>query len=282
MDSTFTVTPMSQRISLKPGETYSGSITIVNPVDATSDFKYKVYVAPYGVTNEKYDADFVTSTDRTQIAKWITIKDAEGEIEPNGTKEVEFTIKVPESAPGGGQYASIMVGSNDDNESSEGIAVQNVFEMASLIYAEVDGDIIHSGEILENNVPGFSATTPVTVSSLIKNDGNLHEDATFTISVSNFFTGEVILPTEENEGRYSEVILPETTKYTSREIDNLPSIGIVHINQTINYNGTSSVKEKDVLICPIWFIALVAITLGVIIAVVVRIIMKHRKKKKVE
>lgn len=281
MDSTFTVTPMSQRIQLKPGDTYSGTITIVNPVDATSDFSYRVYTAPYGVTNENYDADFVTSTDRTQIAKWITIEEPEGKIEPNGTKKIKFTIKVPESAPGGGQYASLMVGSNDDNEASEGIAVQNVFEMASLIYAEVDGDIIHSGEILQNNVPGFSASTPVTISALIKNDGNLHEDATFVISVSNFFTGEVILPTEENEGRYTEVIMPETTRYTSREVDNLPAIGVVHINQTIYYNGTSSVEEKDVLICPIWFMALVAITLGVIIAAIVRIIMKHRKKKKV-
>lgn len=281
MDSTFTVTPMSQRIQLKPGETYSGTITIVNPVDATADFKYRVYVAPYGVTNESYDADFVTSTDRTQMAKWITIDEPEGEIKPNGTKKINFTIKVPESAPGGGQYASLMVGSNDESDASEGIAVQNVFEMASLIYGEVDGDIIHSGEILENNVPGFSASTPVTLSALIKNDGNLHEDATFVISATNFFTGEVILPTEENEGRFTEVIMPETTRYASREVENLPAIGVVHISQTIYYNGASSVEEKDVLICPIWFMVLVAVTLGVIIAAIVRIVMKHRKTKKV-
>ena len=66
MDSNmFTILPMSQRFSLKPGETYEGSITVVNPVDATEDFAYKASIVPYGVSGEDYQADLVTDSDHT-------------------------------------------------------------------------------------------------------------------------------------------------------------------------------------------------------------------------
>ncbi len=279
MDNMFTVTPMSQRFSLDPGETYTGSITVVNPVDSTEDFSYKATIVPYGVVGENYDADLTTVSNRTQIVDWIKISNPTGIIKPNGTVKVEFTITVPESAPAGGQYAAITISSNDDGNEGSGVAVKNVFEMASLVYGEVTGDTVHEGEILENNVPGFSLITPITVSALINNNGNVHEDATFVIAVSNFFTGEVILPTEENEGRYSEIIMPETERYVSREISNLPIVGVVKVNQTIYYNGTSSVVEKDVMICPIWFLLLVAVTLAALITVIVRIVLRNKNKK---
>ena len=37
----FTVTPMSQRISLEAGETAEGTISVINPNDSVDDLKYK-------------------------------------------------------------------------------------------------------------------------------------------------------------------------------------------------------------------------------------------------
>ncbi len=275
----FMVTPMSQRVSLNPGEVYEGSITIVNPADASEDFNYKVSVSPYGVAGRDYSADFTTISGITQIANWITIDEPTGVIKPNGSKKITFKITVPESAPAGGQYASIMVSSDDNSSTENGVAVKNVFEMASLIYADVAGETVHDGQILENNVPGFSTTVPITVSALLNNKGNIHEDATFAISVTNVFTGESILPTEDNDGRYSEIIIPDTERYISREISNLPLVGVVKVNQSIYYNGDVSTVVKDVFICPIWFLLLVVATIGAIIAVVIKIIKKNRNKK---
>ena len=79
MDSNmFTILPMSQRFSLKPGETYEGSITVVNPVDATEDFAYKASIVPYGVSGEDYQADLVTDSDHTMVAKWIKLEEPTG------------------------------------------------------------------------------------------------------------------------------------------------------------------------------------------------------------
>ena len=195
-ENMFTLMPMSQSINLKPGETYEGSITVVNPTDAKSDFAYKVSVTPYGVSGEDYTAilDPQYITERTSMSKWIKIEEPTGKVKPNESKEVKFTIKVPENAAGGGQYATIAVTSDQEASGSDGVAVQNVFEMASIIYATIDGEIIHEGSILENNVPQFVTSAPITLSARIENKGNVHETATFTIEVSDFFTGNVILP----------------------------------------------------------------------------------------
>ena len=280
-NSTFTVLPMSQRFSLEAGETYEGSISVVNPADATEDFLYKIEVLPYGVSDESYSADFTTTSGHSEIAKWITVAEPTGSIKPNETKKIEFTIEVPEDAPPGGQYAAIAVSSNAKMESSGGVAVNNVFELASLVYANVAGEITFGGEILSNDVPGFVVSPPITVGALLSNEGNTHEDATIIITASNFFTGEVILPTEENAGQYSEIIMPDSTRYATREISNLPALGIVKVSQAIYYRGDYSVVERNVMICPIWFMVLVLLTIVSIIAAIVGIVKKHKRKKAV-
>ena len=275
----FTVTPMNQEISLSPGEVYEGSITIINPSYAKEDFPYKVEVTPYGVAGEDYTADLLSESDRTAISKWIKIAEPTGEIKPNESKKVNFTITVPENVPAGGQYATIAVSSNKDTANTNGVSVQNVFEIASITYAKVAGETVHDGEIKENNVPSFVLTKPVMLSALITNNGNIHETATFTITVSDFFTGHVILPTEENTGIYSEVIMPETTRYTEREVSELPDLGVVKVSQTINYNGQTSTVEKNIIICPIWFLVLMLLTIAAIITAIVVLVRKHRHKK---
>ena len=278
-NNSFTILPMTQRFDLTPGEVYTGKITIVNPADATDNFIYKASVTPYSVVGSDYTADLSTKYSRSIITDWIKIAEPVGEVEPNKSKDIEFTITVPENAPAGGQYATITVSSNDTQDSQDGVTVQNIFEMASIIYGNVAGETVHSGKIIENKVPGFSATVPVTVGAEILNEGNIHEDARFTITVSDVFTGRVILPTEEDNGKYNEVIMPETTRQIERNISNLPSIGLVKISQTIRYMGETSVVEKNVLICPIWFMLLVFLTLASIVTAVVFAVKKHRKNK---
>lgn len=275
----FTLMPMSKTIDLDPGETYTGTITISNPVDATSDFSYKVTIDPYSVVGEEYNADLLTQHNRSMMTKWITIEEPTGTIAPNESKEVKYTITVPENAPAGGQYAALAVAANNENTAGDGLAVQNVVEMASIVYAKVAGETVHGGGILENNIPGFVTNIPAMLTSRIENTGNVHEYADYTITVTDAFTGRVILPTEDSDGHYSEIIMPETTYASEREINNLPIIGVVKVSQTIKYNGETSVQEGNIVICPIWFMVLVAVTIAALITTIVMMVKKHRKKK---
>lgn len=277
---TFTLTPMSQNIELTPGTTYTGHVTVVNPADATSDFAYKVSVNPFSVVGQDYTVDLATEYNRSMITKWITIPESTGTLKPNESRQVEFKINVPADAPAGGQYAAITVTNNAEGGDNNGLSVHSVLEMASIIYAKVDGETVHQGKILENNIPGFSANPPVMLSALLENTGNVHEYASYTITATDFFTGQVILPTEEADGKYSEVIMPETTFYSQRELTGLPTIGVVKVTQTIRYNGETSVQEGNIIICPIWFMVLVIATVVALITTIVLIVKKHRKRKK--
>lgn len=284
MDGTnfFTVTPMSQRFSLEAGKTVEGSISVINPNDSASDLKYKAYVAPYGVVGEGYEADLTTDSKYNIIKDWIKIENPTGTVEPNKTGEIKFKIKVPGDAPAGGQYAAIIITRDDDTKATEnGVAVKDIFEMASLIYANVDGETVHKGEILSNEIPGFIANPPIVLSAQISNEGNIHENATVIIKATNFFTGDVIVEGDTEEHYYSEIIMPETTRYITREInEGLPLLGAVKVEQTIYYRGSSSTEEKTVIICPIWFLLLVIASVAAIIATIVMIVRKHKKKAK--
>lgn len=281
-NNSFTVTPMSQRVSLEPGQVYEGSITVVNPVNSESDFSYKVEVSPYSVVGEGYSADLATKSNYTMMTDWVTIEEPKGTIKPNNSAEIKYKITVPQNAPGGGQYAAITVSQDkSQNATSGGVAVDNVFEMASLLYGEVAGETKHEGEVLENHIPGFVTSAPITLSALVKNDGNVHETATVVIEARNLFSGQELVSTEDNNNKYTELIMPETTRKIERDInENLPALGIVHVEQTIYYQGQQSKEVKDVFICPVWFIILCAVTLCAIIATIVGIVLKHKKKNK--
>lgn len=276
----FTLTPMNQDIELEAGQTYSGSVTVVNPSDATTDFSYKVSVSPFNMVGEEYTVDLATEYNRSMITKWVTIENPTGTLKPNESGQINFTIKVPDDAPAGGQYAAIIVTADNAGNGDEGLSVQSVLEMASIIYAKVAGETTHSGHILENNIPSFALTTPVVLDAKIENTGNVHDYASYTITVTDFFTGRVILPTEENDGHYSEVIMPETTYHSQREINNLPAVGVVKVTQTIRFNGEVSNAESTIVICPIWFMALILLTIAAIITTIVAIVKKNRKHKK--
>ncbi len=261
---------MSFNFSVNAGESYSDTLKIVNPVDSEGEVHYKVSVVPYSVTDDKYTADLSSETQRTQIAKWVNVEITEGTIQPNETVEIPFTVDVPEGTPAGGQYAAIVVSSIPKETETSGVNFNNIYEMAALLYANVNGKTERGGSILENSIPIFSTKPTVNVNAMVENTGNTHEQATVSLIVTDFFKGEEIFSTkEEGNSDFSEVIMPETKRFLTREIKNLPSLGIIKIEQTIKFNGDVSKEDGVVVIAPIWFIVLVLLTLSAIIAGIV-------------
>lgn len=282
MSSAFTVVPMSQHIRLEAGKVYEGEITVANPADATSDFHYAVDVNPYSVIDEFNTADLATQSDRSEIVKWIEIENPTGVIKPNEVAKVKYKINVPITAPGGGQYAALGVRSNEEATATSGASVQNVFELASLIFAEVAGDTKHEGRILENTIPGFVTNGQPVVSALLTNTGNVHETAQVEIKVKNAITQEVIFPKDDQNGEFNELVMPGATRYVTREISDMPMLGVFSVTQNISFLGDVSENTATMVACPIWFMVLMIVTLGAIIGGIAAGIVRHRHKKKAE
>lgn len=277
MANNFIVSPMLEKISLKAGETYTGSILIANPKDATEDFYYKISTSPYSVIGENYIADFETISDWSRILEWTTLEDTEGTLKPNETKRIFYTIEVPKNAPAGGQYLKIGVTSNAAASGSSG-AVQDVFEIASLVFAEIDGETTRGGRILEGKIPDFVTSSNPAVTAKFTNTGNVHETATTRLYVKNLLGGGEIYPQNGENPEMESIIMPLSTRVISRQIPNLPVVGIFEVKETISYRGDTMDVTSVMVVCPAWFILLVLATIASILGMV--FYGRHLKRKK--
>ena len=274
------VSPMTQKIILNPGEKYDGSFTINNPADREDDFYYTVSVEPFYV-DENYNAYNKRTGNLNQIVDWVTLANTEGVLHPNDIKEIKFSINVPENAPAGGQYASISVqarSSNDeDSESSMGVKINQVVSIAHNIFAEISGTTIRHGEILSVDLPSFLFSGNIVGSALVKNTGNVHGAARYTMQVFPLFSSEEIYTNEENP--QSVLILPDRQYYNELTWTETPPVGIFNVKYTVEFEGSIAEVSKMVIVCPIWLLFIIIfITVALIIWLVVKI-RTHGKSK---
>ena len=270
---------MSQELELTPGETYTGTITVANPQSATSDLTYTATISPYSVSGSNYTIDFSGRTSRTEITDWITLSDNTGTLAPNDTAEIIYTIQVPADAAPGGQYATIRIASDPTNSSTDGITIGNSYEMASIIYANIAGEIHREGSVTSQSIPSFTTSSEFTSTATIVNSGNTHEDALVTFKITNAFNGSVIYPQDKSYKGINEIIMPDTTRDLSYTFDHMPVVGVINVNQTIEYSGETYSIDQSIFICPVWFMVLVgALILSVIGLIAARVRKSHRRK----
>lgn len=271
------VSPPSTEVSLEPGKSYTGSINITNPADATEELAYKAYVAPYGVKNLTYDADLSTQTTMTKITDWITLENPTGTIAVNSKAVLNYTINTPADAPAGGQYAAIMIqASSGENDATIG----EVFEIASIIFAKIGGNNTVDGKILSVETPSFMFEAPITTTATFSNTGNVHATAKITAELRSAMTGEVIFPDidEEVSNSLTEIIMPGTERALVFTIEKVPMLGVYNLKETISYLDDTFTDEKVIFICPIWFLVMVIVAIALIIIAVIATIKRKVKK----
>lgn len=282
------MSPMKQSIVLDPGQSYQSTVMISNPGTSTSDFKYEVDVKPFytteGDSGKKENGRVVTEENGnySQIVEWTKIDSPKtGSLAPNESKEIEFTITVPSWAPAGGQYAAIVVTSADDDDTS-GMSVNEKMEIAHLIYAEVAGNTIRQGEFSDVAVPGFMFSGNITGTSSIKNTGNTHGEAKYTLQVFPLFSSEEVYSNEDEP--ITKIILPDRTYYSNDATwDKTPSFGIFNVKYTVEFAGVTRTVSKMVIICPMWLLFIIlALIAGLVIWIVMRITSRKSKKSKRE
>ena len=273
-DGVFQVSPMNQTISITPGERYYGTFKITNPATSVNPFYYKTSVGPFYV-DESFNIKYENNGDYNQIVDWITIENPTGTIMPNETTILKFYIDVPEDAPAGGQYAVINVSSDNNAEATDGLNIQQEFVINHAIFAEVSGETKRSGTFDETKVPGFMFSGKIRGISTITNTGNVHADATYTLSVFPLFSKEELY-TNEEDPRIAR-ILPEVSRTTTVAWEETPKIGVFHVVFNANFEGVDKTIDKYVIICPIW---LLIVILAIVFLIIIKILFTGKGNKK--
>ena len=261
-DVNFSISPPYEKITLIPGEVFYGSVKIINPSTNNNDFDYLVRVEPFYV-NEDNETVYGYKEDRTLMANWVVIDHDSGVLHPNSEEDVKFTINVPEDAPAGGQYASIMVSSNPKANTSEGLNIKASYSFSHLIYADVAGESIHDGAIDSTNVPSFLFSGNITGGAMVENKGNTHAEVTHTLQIFPLGSNEEVYTNEEEPA--SSLVMPGVKRTTSISWNETPSIGIFHVIYKVVFEGVESKVDKYVIVCPIWLLFLIILAIFLII-----------------
>lgn len=283
--STMVVSPMTQKLILLPGESTTASVNVSNPNDAVSDMSYSVHIGSFSQVKDGDSKDDYGTVDTEIVSNynmmmdWIVLDKDSGVVAPNEVDTIRFTINVPEDAPAGGQYATILI-KDETQRTGEGggnVSIHSITQVASIIYAEVVGETRNEGQILDNNIPGLVLSNPLVASSMVRNDGNVHTNAKYTLQVWPMFGDEEICTNEEKPTE--SLVMPETSKFHTEECP-LPSVGIFRVKQTVRIFGEESVLERTVIMCPLW---LILVVLGAIVGIILWIRSKvkaHSKTRK--
>ena len=276
-----TISPPKQDIILVPGEVYEGTLRVSNSANASKDLKYSAKIGSFGLGKDENgntdynDTDTDTITEYNQIMEWIKLGKDHGTVAPNTTDTIPFTITVPEDAPAGGQYATIIVQDDTEKDSDAGgnIVIENVVRFAASILAEVAGETRNEGAILDNSIPAFMLNNKLAATSTVQNNGNVHTKASYVLQVWPLIGDEEICTNEESPTEHT--VMPGTERINAEEC-NLPPFGIFRAKQTVKIFGETSVAEKVVVVCPLW---LLFIIIFAIVSLVIWIVMKGRARK---
>lgn len=269
----FSMTPMKQQAIITPGETFNGSFTIFNPASNQKDFPYSVSIKSFYVDND-YNTVFDQKETFNQITDWITIDSPlTGTLASNEKTEIYYTIDVPATAPAGGQYAAIVVTSNND-VTSNGSAIIEKTAIAHTIFAEITGSTTHSGEIIGATVPSFLLSGNISGESTVKNTGNTHGIATYKMQVFPLFSGEEVYTNVESPETH--IVLPNRSFYNKIEWANTPAFGIFNVKYSVEFEGIVTEVSKMVIICPVWLIIVLLIVIAGIVIGAVTFVRKKR------
>ena len=274
-----TMSPMNQRIILTPGEEYTGSFNVSNSVNNSGDLKYKIVIQPFYV-DEKYNVYYGEADELNRIIEWTTVDKTGGTLAPGAVQTIHFTINVPEDAPAGGQYEAITAvsvneGEADESEEGVGTTIKQSIGISHIIYAEIAGTTRRSGEVVSTNIPSFIFDGNISAESTIKNTGNTHGVATYTMQVFPLFSSEEVFTNEEDPE--DKTILPNRALTNKTVWDKTPLVGIFNVKYTVEFEGVTTEVTKLVIKCPLW---LFFIIIFVIIAIITWLVVRAKNRKK--
>ena len=283
IESTLTVSPMEQKITVYPGKTTTGSIKVSNQASAKETLYYTVSAVPFTRSGNNYDpmvGEELSGGDYSDIVKWVTFSSNSGDLEPNEQDEIIYTVNVPEGTRGGGQYFAILVTRTEKPNDSEGdsLTLREIIQIASVVYVTVSGDDIQlEGTIRDNNIPTIFLRSPITASFTVENTGNTHMEINYYMQVFPLFSDEEIYTNEEDPSL--AIVLPGTTRYVSQEWNEAPLVGVFKVRQVAMYSTDSenkSVTEKIVVICPVWLLFIIIFAIA---AIIIYFVMRAKSRK---
>lgn len=286
------MSPSGTRLTLVAGETLEGhaancpnteegcAIKVTNT--GTEGFRFQVYITPYVVSGEDNELTFdeEKATAYTQISRWITVQNANGEyveeaefsLQPGESRVIPYRVVIPTDIPGGSQYAVIWAQIMNDGEFKGGI--ETVGRAGAVITGRSAGDSNEAAEILDVEFTSFAFSGPLSSAATVKNVGNTDFVVKYSYTARTLFGKEMYSSGEKTTAAY-----PGTEYHISTDWEDTPFMGIFQAEFKISAAGEEKVEKHIVVIMPVFVLILLILLLTIIIVWIIIIIRKRKERK---
>lgn len=273
------ISPPTIEHTLNPGDTAEGILKVTN--NGNTDLTFSANIHDF-IVEDKNGTPTILTTDKLAEkysgASWIAVTPNTFTVPASSTKELNYYLQVPADAAPGGRYAAAIYEPVDIIQ-VEGTGAGVNTQLGSLFYITVAGPVTESAEVTDFSVPAFSEYPPVTVSTEIKNNSDIHVKPTGNIVIKNMFGQEIA-----RQDFVGGNIFPETSLLYANQFfsDSNFKIGRYTAELSAVYgqdNNLPLTAAASFIIFP-WKIALAA-TLIVAIIIAIFLLLRRRKPKKV-
>lgn len=275
------ISPVSYRVALRGGDAMEHRFVLSNK--GNKEAVFTVYAEPYRIASEDYTMDFGKESKHSQLARWITFKQADGSFAPKATyniaggatQNIEYKISVPTDIPAGSQQGVIFAEAVPKDASLTGSGIQAVPRVSLLVYGRTEGDTKQESKLINYSIPRLVIGGAITVSSTIENLGNTDFDAEHHFAVKTLFGASL------HESNISLPILPDSpARKTALEMPKTPFMGIYRVEYSVKTHGKTLVsRSKFVIVMPV-FMFIIMIMLLTILVIWLILFIKQRKERR--
>lgn len=286
------MSPSGVRLTLVAGETLEGhaancpkteegcAIKVANT--GTEGFRFRVYITPYVVSGEENELTFdeEKATAYTQISRWITVQNANGEfvkeaefaLQPGESRVIPYRVSIPTDIPGGSQYAVIWAQIMSDSEFKGGI--ETVGRAGAVITGRSSGDSHEAAEITDIDFTRFAFSGPMHSGATVKNVGNTDFVVKYSYTARTLFGKEMYASGEKTLAAY-----PGTEYHLGLDWEETPFMGIFQAEFKISAAGETKTEKHIVVIMPVFVLILLILLLTIIVVWIIIIIRKRKERK---
>ncbi len=248
-----TLTPTVQRYTVKPGESVTGSLSVINDGDTAYDFV--VYARPYTVVGEDYQPNFGNVAPGADAYQWVRFDATRFRLQPGQKTTVSYTLLAPQNATPGGHYGVIFAETQPSANPADNFIARKK-RIGSILYVTVSGDYKQAGNLLEAKMPFWQTGRPLSGYARLKNSGNVDFQVNLKLKVSDVF-GRVKY---QSDTSYS--VLPATVRRLPLVWQDAPAVGLLKVSATFSFLDQTKTAGFWVLMMPRWLVALLVVVVG--------------------
>lgn len=181
------ISPPNFEIEAEPGQVVAQQIRVSNRGDST--LPISMQIAGFEPTGQEGQ---VALTEGGQaefgVVTWTTVTPQEFTLASGDEQVVTFLIVIPDNAPPGGQYMSILA-SLGSGGTTQGVTVGQ--RIGALVLLRVTGEVVEQVELTTLGAPALASKGPITFDVVVSNTGNVHVRPAGVITIKDTFGKEI-------------------------------------------------------------------------------------------